>query len=269
MTAVRCVVTLLFAQSLCFGVCSGDEESGDEIERWDRVVAIQSPDSEKQKSGKLCSAFLIENKGDLYLITAAHASEETNQNSRVLYRDSKGKSQWVSLMLLVPSDANPWTLHKTSDLAIAKLAASEKGQPYLLQLSELAMPRDVLDGRLPRRTTQIESVGYPVGLGAAPPMSALVIVGNIASKELTSKNRWGKEPVIFSTPTVAQGCSGGPAFVVDAETESFQIIGMYIGVVADESGAKLSKMVPARVIAEMLDREACDTREPSDESRPD
>lgn len=78
------------------------------IERWDRVVCIQSQVENKPDTGKLCSGFLISSEGRLFLVTAGHASEETNRSSKLYYRDPAGATQWVMLKVLFPESVIPW-----------------------------------------------------------------------------------------------------------------------------------------------------------------
>lgn len=136
------------------------------MQRWDRVVCIQSPHKGEPDKGKLCSAFLVNANERLFLVTAGHAAEETSQKSRLIYRDETGESQWVY----------------------------------------------------------------------------------IAFSEISSDHDWGHEPIIYCSFALAQGTSGGPAFMGDEPPDSATIVGMYVGVVRDASGAKLSKMVPSRFI---------------------
>ena len=74
-----------------------------------------------------------------------------------------------------------------------------------------------------------------------------------------AESRWGKEPIIFCTPALAQGTSGGPAFLLSGPDETMSVIGMYIGVSHDSTGAKLSKMVPARLIRESIENVIANT----------
>jgi hypothetical protein len=83
-----------------------------------------------------------------------------------------------------------------------------------------------------------------------------VVVGHIASAEISTESDWGVEPIIYCTPALAQGTSGRPTFLSDESPDSTVVIGMYVGVVFDASGAKLSKMTPARLIHQAI-AESC------------
>ena len=249
MNSILWLVTAIFTAGL---VAAADEPK--ELEPWDRIVCIQSQVESKPDSGKLCSGFFVEADGSLYLVTAGHASEETNRNSRIRYRDPSGKTQWVSLKGFVQGDGNPWHRNPVSDLAIAKLPAVDGAETYLSHFKELAIPLKSVCRECPPRTTAVVTVGFPLAIGAKDEISTVAVVGHIASRETTSSHSWGNEPIIFCSPALAQGTSGGPTFLQSPNNDDVTVVGMYIGVVADASGAKLSKLVPARVIHESITR---------------
>lgn len=218
------------------------------IEPWDRVVCIQSKVEGKPDTGKLCSAFLVSDDECLFLVTAGHASAETNKSSRLRYRDPNGETQWVTLQSLFPPASNPWHRDPTSDFAIAQLVFVEGAKEYLSHLSKLAISVNSICDNTPSRTTGIVTVGFPLAIGAADSISPVAVVGHIASRETNASNSWGHEPIVYCTPALAQGTSGGPSFLHASENDAMTVVGMYIGVVNDSTGAKLSKMVPARLI---------------------
>ena len=196
------------------------------LERWDRVVCVRSPVASKPGAGKLCSAFLVNAQERLFLVTAGHAAAETDRKSRLVYRDRTGKSQWVSLKVLFPAPSNPWHRDKTSDFAIAEVEPIENGQAYFSQLLELAIPLDSICTKAQPRTTRIDTAGFPLAIGAAEPVSAVAVVGHIASGEIQSDNDWGHEPIVYCTPALAQGTSGGPAFLSDPSHDAVTVVGM-------------------------------------------
>lgn len=219
------------------------------LQRWDRVVCLVSENRDKPGTQQSSSGFLVSNEDRLYLVTADHAANETHSKTQLLYRDSGGKRKSVLFEALFAASSNPWARYKTSDLGYAQLDSSH---PDVQELKGLAIPLKSLLREAPPRTTKLEVTGFPLGLGVSDSVSPLVLCGNLASTELTSESRWGREPVLYSTPAVAQGCSGGPAFVADDDFSKVMVAGMYIGVVFDTTGAKLSKLVPARIIYEAI-----------------
>lgn len=118
-------------------------------------------------------------------------------------------------------------------------------------LSQIALPLESLQTESPGRTTEIETVGFPMGVGVEA-VSSIVVTGSLASDELLAKTNWGQEPVLYAAPTVGSGTSGGPVFMAHEDSKQVELVGMYIGFLSDESGSKLSKLVPSRVIREFV-----------------
>ena len=240
-------VFLLFALGVADAV-SAESPDSPALQRWDRVVCIESRDTNDPKTGKLCSAFLVHADKRLFLVTSGHSSAETNRNSRLIFRDRSGQSRGAAFTALFVGESNPWTRDKVSDFAVAQLEPEENGRTHFELLMAISIPLENVSTASLSRTTRIEAVGFPLALGAKSPVSPVVVVGHVASDEIDSKNDWGVEPIVYCSPPLAQGTSGGPAFIGDESTENATVVGMYVGIVRDVSGAKLSKMVPSRLI---------------------
>ena len=163
-----------------------------------------------------------------------------------------GESQWVWFNVLFPEKSNPWCRYKNSDLAVARVKPQPDGQVYFSDLMAVSIPLQRVSTEAQMRTTKIDVGGFPLGLGVKDPVSPVAVVGHIASGEIDTDNRWGNEPIIYCTPALAQGTSGGPAFLANESPNSVTVVGMYIGVVLDVSGAKLSKLIPSRLIHDAI-----------------
>ncbi len=127
-----------------------------EPDRWDRVVCLHSPGTGGHKTQVHASAFVVRSESSLYLVTAAHAAEQTQRKSRLRFRTLDGKSQWVSLGILFSDGGAPWVRHKSSDLSIARIPNAEQAPPHKEWLNEIAFHFDDLDADTPSRTTEIE-----------------------------------------------------------------------------------------------------------------
>ena len=222
------------------------------LHRWERAVCIQSPEENKPDSMKLCSAFFVNSAEQLFLVAAGHGSDETNAKSKLVYRDPAGKSQSVSLKSLCSGESDPWQRDPTSDFAIAEIRPDPNGRLHVDNLMTLSVSLQSVCTETQTPTTQIVTAGFPLGFGAKEPISPLAVVGYVASTEIQSKTRWGHEPIVYCSPAIAQGTSGGPAFLFDRSTDDVTVVGIYVGVVTDVSGAKLSKMVPSRLIHDAI-----------------
>lgn len=113
---------------------------------------------------------------------------------------------------------------------------------------------DALSSVVPSRTTNIELTGFPLKLGLAPSFSPVVMCATVASRETECEGRWGPEHVFLAAPVVADGVSGGPVFESREDSAELIVVGMYVGYVLDKSGPKLARIVPSRLIRELLEK---------------
>lgn len=233
-------------------------------EPWDRAVALQTRHVGTTQSA---TAFFVRAGEDIYLITAQHAAAETSGDSQLLYRAADGDSRWFVLAALFPPNRNPWQQFGNSDLAVARLDPRHDRDKALSDFGALAFPLDALADQLPKRTTPVTIVGFPLALGTTPPLSALVMPGHLVSRELTAKTKWGEQPVAYASPAVPAGTSGGPVFLAASTQEKTPtIVGMFIGYDGDDSGGKLARFVPSRLIREAVDAQRRRPEQPQTEA---
>lgn len=224
------------------------------LERWDRAICLNTERKTDDGLSTSSSAFIVEYSDDFYLVTAKHSAQGTNALTRVVYRTKSGESRWVNLGAVVDAEKNPWWNYENADLSVASLKEQSEFTIYYRELGELAIKFECLTKETPSRTAQIEIVGFPMSLGAQPPVSAFATVAHVASKDQSSPAQWGTETVFFAAPCVANGTSGGPVFAADTDRVQTSVVGMYVGLMADNSGAKLSKIIPSQVIRKAIER---------------
>lgn len=219
-------------------------------ERWDRAICLKSTEKKGGKDGSvhLATGFLVKHEKQLILVTAEHAARKTNKDTRLLFRDRNGKPQWVVLELVCSAGQSPWKHFQNSDLATARLVETETSKPYIDNFRALAVPIENIMTENAGRATDIDVAGFPLGMGLQREVSPIVVKGHISSREISTENEWGAEPIIYSFPDLAQGTSGGPVFRSDPDPHNVVLVGMYVGVVFDASGGKLSKLIPGRLV---------------------
>lgn len=249
MNWMRCILLLLSVATASFA-----EDTA--IERWDRAVCLQTERKTTDGQPTMASAFIVERDGQFYILTAAHAAQDTHARTKVVYRAAGGEPRWVHLGGVVESSTDPWNVFGNADLAVARLHRIPETAVYHAELQRLAIPFRALEPSVPKRTTAVEITGFPMALGTQPPVAPLAMVAHVASRELSSAARWGAERVFYAVPTVAAGCSGGPVFKSQDNPSDATIVGMYIGLISDTTGAKLSKIIPASVIRSAIERNA-------------
>lgn len=218
------------------------------LERWDRAICLHTERKMSDGQSTMSTGFLVAKETEIYLVTARHSALDTHAQTRVVYRAKNGESQWVHLGGLVDVRTNPWLDYENTDLSITKLQEVGDKGIYLKDLRELAIPIDCLETETPGRTTPIEITGFPMTFGSNPPVAPLAMMAHIASKEMASPAHWGAESIFYAVPTVASGSSGGPVFRSLTDASDVKVVGIYIGLIADKTGSKLSKIIPSRVI---------------------
>jgi len=224
------------------------------LERWDRSVCLHTEKMKTNGNPSYASAFLVQNDESTYLVTANHAARDTDGRTKLLYRTADGESKWLYLAAITNASSNPWRTYENADIAVLLVDPTRaESEPYIDQLRKLSIDFDTIGLDVPSRTTDIEITGFPVGIGTIPPISPLAMKGSIASREMLTDAQWGAEAVLFAVPIVGAGCSGGPVFRCESDPVKTDLIGMYIGMVYDPTGVKLSKIVPSRIIRQAID----------------
>ncbi|MEO8496492.1 MAG: serine protease [Planctomycetota bacterium] len=244
------LISLLFV-SIATAVFAQENPS---IERWDRSVCLHTEKMKNNGNPSYASAFLVQRDESTYLVTANHAARDTDGRTKLLYRTADGESKWLYLAAITNASSNPWQTYENADIAVLLVDPTQaESKPYLDQLRKLSIEFDTIRLDAPSRTTDIEITGFPVGIGTIPPISPLAMKGSIASREMLADAQWGAEAVLYAVPIVGAGCSGGPVFRCEFDPMKTDLVGMYIGMVYDPSGVKLSKIVPSRIIRQTID----------------
>jgi len=250
-------VMICLLNSALFGATSVDVS----IERFDRAFLMRTPsektgDSEtKEASQRIATAFFVKKDEQVFLVTAGHAAKETTPQTRLEYRTPTGEPRWVAIVGLREGAGDPWRYHKESDVACMKTNIDGIDESTRKHLLALAIDwKQIVTSSLPR-TTEIDVTGFPLGLGAHKEISALVVRAHVASKEIGIKAKWGHEPRIMFAPPTGRGCSGGPAFLASKDVTEAKLIGVFIGLIFDDSGGKLGQLAPAHFVTELIESE--------------
>lgn len=225
------------------------------IERWDRIVClVTDKPSAPVVSGNenLSSGFVIATPNGFVLVTASHAAKQTTPDTKVGIRLQNGVASGLYIKDLTRQGNDPWEYHPTSDVAVLRIATQRLESSVAVRLNLIAMQIDSLEPAVPMRTTAIEITGFPMKLGADS-ISPIAMKGFLASRELQVKSIWGAEPILLAVPIVGAGTSGGAVFRATDEPVGTSLVGMYIGMMFDDTGVKLAKIVPSYVIRNFIE----------------
>ncbi|PQO47572.1 hypothetical protein C5Y93_02615 [Blastopirellula marina] len=217
--------------------------------RWKSVCLIKTViEREGKQNVRSSSAFFVKRGEQVYLTTARHSSEESLPTSLVLFSIGD-KSFNLKLSELGLAPGNDWLTKPNYDLAVLPVAHKLLSEVACIDLEDCR--RD-----LPPPKTAVEAVGFPLALGAlGPDLSPIVIEGKLASGELTDPFKSDGQRMAVCVPAIAEGTSGAPLFG-DEGDEKWRVIGIITGNLADGSGGKLGKFVPAHAMIDLIEVDA-------------
>ncbi len=221
------------------------------VSRFDRVVAITSLAGNERK---LSSGFFVEHNSRFFLITARHSALEMNLTTEVAL-PSVGSLRIYRLVDSIPNPgSNPWIMHDCADLAVCRVDLNKLAESLRDQIKAMSLGINLCQRELPLRSTRIEVIGFPMGLGVTQErISPLVTSCFVASEELSIAGTWGKEANFFGSPAVGSGASGGLVTLHAEQPTDCTVVGVFVGFNGDASGAKLSRILPAHILADCVD----------------
>lgn len=206
------------------------------------------------------TAFLTLYKKRIYVVTAAHVARGIFDNSRVFWNTPTSKLKSFSFKQLHEGVPNSkWFFHPKADIAVHTFGFPGQSAHLSVQ-EELYVPKDETIELL----TQVVVVGFPFSLGTSDILSPIAKTTEIASWRTTILDPKVPPDVefILLDDALAGGYSGAPVFV----SPGFQMIGgepyvvkvpRLIGiqslVISDQTGGKISCVVPISYLAEIYD----------------
>jgi hypothetical protein len=200
------------------------------------------------------SGFFVEDQGHLLFVTARHVALETTPDTEFCFLTPAGDSHFARLFGLVADTAHPWHMHPSIDLAVFPVTLSSKLDKGIAEeIRALALPFSLLNTKEVMRASRVTVCGFPIELGTWKKISPLAMTAYVASREMEVPMEGGTASIMFLiTPAIGAGCSGGPVFSTTDRGEAETLLGIYVSTYFDSSGGKLSSVVPARQIAELI-----------------
>jgi len=224
------------------------------LTRFERVASVVSARGNERK---LCTAFFVRHMERMYLASAKHSSLETNVSTEIGLPSIGALRIFRLADTLKVGGSDPWTVHKSADLAICELDLSKLSESIAKQVRSMSITPEDCDRKLPQRSRRIECVGFPLGIGvAAEQISPLVSTCFVASEGIKYDGTWGKEYVFFASPAVGAGTSGGIVTLHLENPSECRVVGMHLGNNFDDSGAKLTRILPASVLVDFIESQA-------------
>ena len=227
------------------------QDSGEGVSRFDRVAVMTSLVGQERKGS---TAFFVTSGDDVLLLSTKHSALETNLTTEIAL-PSKGSLRVFRLSETTRKQGtNPWVNHGAADVAFCELNLDKLSADIRDQVEEMSISKEQFDRSIPLRSQRIEAIGFPMGLGiTSERISPLATTCFVASEELQVDGTWGKESVYFASPAVGAGTSGGIAASHNENPYECKVVGMFIGFNIDNSGAKLSRFLPAHVLLDFIE----------------
>lgn len=215
---------------------------------------------------KIGTGFIIRyNKRD-YLVTAKHIAESFLPTGEIVINLSNEKSmsitfQWLSQQKIIKGAH--WFHHPKADISIHPMAYSNNFD--IMSIHESLYQKQGIEITL---LNSSYIVGFPLGLGALEKLSPVAKEAKIASK-LTSIDRPRISPdlhFILLDQALSQGYSGAPVFYVEdimsgvsignqpmKGGEKLHLLGLQSMALSDETGGKISLVVPISYIWDIFE----------------
>jgi len=235
-------------------------EGAPQLNYFDRTVFVHTEvlperpyDETRKRDTHSASGFFVAFQGQVLFVTARHVARETTPDTQFCFLTAGGDSHFARLAGLVADVKNPWRMHSKADLAVFVVTFSpqlEKGIEE--EIRALALPFSAFDTKEVRRASRVTVCGFPIELGTWKKISPLAMTAYVASREMDLPGEGDSAPVFLITPAIGAGCSGGPVFLTTDRGDADTVLGIYVATYFDESGGKLSSVVPARQIMELI-----------------
>lgn len=195
---------------------------------------------------------------DTFLLTANHVQEGLDKDSLLIMADENADSTTIPLINLI--NASSWKIHPVADMAVVHIDISN----YLALFTKRFFPYSQIDlgHTCFTKDREVNSVGFPNGLGVGGKFSPLTFRSYVSSNYLTMQR--GDKPIYsdffcLENPSVG-GYSGGPVldlgYVVSGYATSFfgdtRILGIVHGTISDNTGGKIALITPMYYLSDIL-----------------
>lgn len=258
--STNCSLKCVRAVSVCLLLFGYSARADDQVplERYDRVVFLKTVKaSVANAQGAYSSGFVVAHEKHHYVVTAKHMARVFDGNTELAYRSPTGIATWIPLKKLCKPDvAEVWRHHPRADVSVFRVDAEVCGPEVAKELNSISIQRKDLIVSPIARTTEVEIVGFPSQLGVSrgSTLSGIVFSGRIASVEIETPAEWHIGAAILASSPAGDGVSGGPVFLAAGkDNAALECIGLYYGVLADRSGAKLSVVTPIKNCIELIE----------------
>lgn len=208
------------------------------------------------------TGIFVQSKKNLYLITASHVAKSMNNNTDVFFRGEYDLPLTLKLNDITNNGSLKWLHNDSADVAIIQLMMNERTLKNYFQKRFLPIECIVDSLIAPTRETLLTAIGFPLGLGTDKYFSPLTLQTHASSGLLELRRSDNKRLSTFfvcENPSIG-GYSGAP--IVDLSIYKMgsmvttgsgtRLVGIMHGTISDETGGKLSAIVPSKFIIDLI-----------------
>lgn len=253
------------------GFCCSTALSEDTVElpsRLDRSVLLIAPKEKPGDTYAACSATVVASGDTLYFVVHGPTAPGFSAQTAVGAPDTPTRSsQWFPLKEVSNwADGDPWVHLERLGVSILRLRDRKPANEHLEHLRELSIPLEGGLGTSPRRTTQVEIVGYTELLHSREKQvkGPFVYTSFVCSKNLHSPVDV-PESMLWIGPLQGYPYAGGPVFVHEQDETTIRWTGVFLGNYSEEGEGSIGGVglvVPAAKIVRairMLQKEVVST----------
>ncbi len=207
------------------------------------------------------TGFFVHDGDRLFFVTASHVATNLTPHSELAFVDSKERSRLFRLGQLIrgPGDFK-WLKHPDADVSVLEVFPRP---PAKSELRPLSLSASSLMSGVPPRASQGVICGFPMSQGTHEYISPITTVVHVASKKIPVKFGAESFSAFLVSPPAGSGFSGGPVFYRDPVRDEYVCCGLLSGGIGDDSGGKLSMVMPAEYILDLLKVRKDESQQPA------
>ena len=234
-----------------------EKRDGKLVEIWHRFP--DSKDFVQKLNWKGGTGFVTQNEGWYYLVTAKHVAQSLPPQTEIILNKTSGSITTISFQTLQHAILGAkWFFHTSADVAVHPFGIEKDMEVGVLDESVYLPDKIELDLLSPAYV-----LGFPMGQGVTDVLSPFAKQSQIASWMTTIKDPNIRPDLkfILLDQALAQGYSGSPVFaelptgplVIGRRYKPpVRLIGILSGAMYDQTGGKLSLIVPLSYLCEVF-----------------
>lgn len=217
------------------------------VEVHQKAICLRTEDA-VANTATISTCFLVLHESKYFLLSAGHAINASTSSTWILSSAFDSPSQSLQIPQACATKWQPVGKYDAAVLSLGEL--TDEFSPFA-PLKPLCIPTSSFVDSAPRRGRHVVYVGFPIGLGATPPLSSILITGEIASGEIKTTNSNEEPPVLLSTPGAMSGTSGAPVFMIDEASKSEFLLDWFVVTSEMRQEANLPKLFQLGILSKL------------------